>query len=139
MKKFFLTTVLLGCLGLLSSCSSAGEMLAGLRFELAGIERAGANATFRVVNPNMVAYNIDHVDYTVTLDGKVVGTAEVKKPTGVPAQNVALQTAKLVLAPGAVLPAGEANYRIDAVVILRLYDDKTEKAKMGGAGTVVVK
>jgi hypothetical protein len=139
MKRLFLSTLLLGTLALLSGCSSAGDIMAGLRFELASIEREGAKITVRVVNPNMVAYNLDRVTYTVQLDGRVVGTMEVRKPTGVPAQNVALQTGTLVLAPGATLAPGSANYRMDFKVVLRLYDDRTEDAKMSAVGTVVVK
>lgn len=113
--------------------------MAGLRFELTSIEREGAKVTVRVVNPNMVPYNLDRVTYTVQLDGRVIGTMEIRKPTGVPAQNVALQTGTLVLAPGATLSPGQANYRLDLKVVLRLYDDRTEDAKMSAVGTVVVK
>jgi LEA14-like dessication related protein len=127
--------------GLWTGCTSRQEGLVGLQFELAGIERtaAGAQATFRVVNPNMVSYNLDNVTYTVALDGKVVGTAQVKQPTGVPAQQTVALTAALVLAPGAVLPTGEAAYRLDAQVLFRLYDEVTEKLKVASAGRVVVK
>lgn len=139
MKRLLLSTFLLGFLALVSGCSSAGEIMAGLRFELAAVERDGAKVTVRIVNPNMVAYNIDSVAYTLQLDGKVVGTMQVRRPTGVPAQNVALQTGTLTLAPGATLTPGEANYRLDMKVVLRLYDDRTEDTKMSSVGRVVVK
>jgi len=139
MKRLFLSTLLLGALALLSGCGSAGNVMAGLRFELVSVEREGAKVTMRIVNPNMVAYNVDSVAYTIQLDGKVVGTMQVRKPTGVPAQNVALQTGTLTLAPGATLTPGTANYRLDMKIVLRLYDDRTEDAKMSAVGTVVVK
>lgn len=139
MKRLLLSSLLVGILGLLSGCGSAEVIMAGLRFELASIERDSLKATFRVVNPNMVAYNVDRVTYTITLDGRVAGTAEVNQPTGVPAQNVALQTATLKLAPGATLAAGSSAYRLDAKIVLRLYDERTEDTKMSSTGTVVVK
>lgn len=142
MKRLFVSLLAsLALVGLWTGCTSRQEGLVGLQLELAGIERtaAGAQATFRVVNPNMVSYNLDNVTYTVALDGKVVGTAQIKQPTGVPAQQTIMQTAALVLAPGAVLPVGEASYRFDAQVLFRLYDEMTEKKKFSGAGRVVVK
>lgn len=142
MKRFLLSTLaLVSLLGLLTGCGSSQEGLVGLRFELAALERTadGAKATFHVVNPNLVSYNLDNVAYTLALDGKVVGTVAIKQPTGVPAQQTVTQTGSLTLAPGANLAAGEASYRLDAVVLFRLYDEMTEKMKVNAVGRVVVK
>jgi hypothetical protein len=139
MKRLSLSLLFLGLIALFSGCGSGAEMMAGLRFELASLERDGGKVTVRIVNPNMVAYNIDQVSYAIQLDGRAVGTMEVKQATGVPAQNVALHTGTLKLASGATLPSGSANYRLDMKVVLRLYDDRTEDTKMSAVGTVVVK
>lgn len=142
MKTFLLSALWLGLLGLISGCSSGTIATVGLRVEVESIQRdgnGGATATVRIVNPNLVAYNIDQATHRILLDGRLVGTLEAKRPLGIPAQNVGLHTGALTLDKGASLAAGSASYRLESKVVLRLYGERTEDAKLSGSGTVTVK
>lgn len=142
MKNLLFSALWLGLVGLLASCSSGTNATVGLRIELESIQRdssGGATATVRIVNPNLVAYNIDRATHRIYLGDRLVGTLEVKRPLGIPAQNVGLHTGALTLDKGATLAAGSAAYRVDSKVVLRLYGERTEDAKLSGSGTVTVK
>jgi hypothetical protein len=142
MKTFLLSALWLGLVGLLASCSSNTNATVGLRLELESIERdgnGGATATVRIVNPNLVAYNIDRATHRVFLGERLVGTLEVKRPLGIPAQNVGRHTGALTMDKSATLAVGSASYRLESKVVLRLYGERTEDAKLSGSGTVTVK
>lgn len=142
MKNLLLSALLLGLVGLLASCSSSTNATVGLRLELDSIQRdanGGATATVRFVNPNLVAYNIDSATHRIYLGDRFVGTLEVKRPLGIPAQNVGLHTGALTLDKGATIAAGSTSYRIESKIVLRLYGERTEDAKFHGSGTVTVK
>lgn len=142
MKNFLLSALWLGLVGLLASCSSTTNATVGLRVELESIQRdghGGATATVRIVNPNLVAYNIDRATHRIFLGDRLVGTLEAKRPLGIPAQNVGRHSGALALDKGAALAAGSASYRIESKVVLRLYGERTEDAKFSASGTVTVK
>ena len=141
MKRLLLPVLLLGLLALGAGCSSTAP-LAGLSLELVALERTpdgGATATVRVVNPNLVAYNLLRADHRVFLDGRQVGILKYDRPTGVPAQNVAEQQGKLELERGASLAAGTTPYRLESRLTLTLWGDRTEESKLSAIGTVTVR
>jgi hypothetical protein len=140
MKQLLASLCCLGAL-LLAGCSSAPPM-AGLGLELASIERrtdGSAVATVRIVNPNTVAYNVASASHRIFLGDRAVGTLEISKPIGVPAQNVGLHTGPLKLESGAALPAGTVAYRLESRVTMVLWGDRSETNKLSGRGTVEVK
>lgn len=142
MKNFLLSALWLGLVGLLASCSSGTNATVGLRIELESIQRdgnGGAVATVRIVNPNLVAYNIDGATHRIYLGDRFVGTLEAKRPLGIPSQNVGLHSGTLTLDKSATLAPGSTSYRVDSKVVLRLYGERTEDAKLTGSGTVTVK
>lgn len=141
MKRLLLPVLLLGLSMLGAGCSSPAP-LAGLSLELVALERAadgGVAATVRVVNPNLVAYNLARATHRVLLDGRLVGTLRHERPTGVPAQNVALQVGSLALEPGASLSPGPVAYRLESKVVLTLWGDRTEESKLSASGSVIVR
>ena len=141
MKRLLLPVLLLGVLGLGAGCTSPAP-LAGLSLELVALDRTpdgGATATVRVVNPNLVAYNLLRTTHRVFLDGRHVGTLKYDLPTGVPAQNTAEQQGRLELERGAVLSAGTTAYRLESRIVLTLWGDRTEESKLSAIGTVTVR
>lgn len=141
MKRLLLPVLLLGLAALGAGCSSPAP-LAGLSLELVALERAadgGVSATVRIVNPNLVAYNLARATHRIIVDGRLVGTLRYDRPTGVPAQNVAAQEGRLALEPGTSLPSGPAAYRLESKVVLTLWGDRTEESKLSAAGSVTVR
>jgi hypothetical protein len=129
----------IGLLALLVGCSS--PPLTGFTIELQKIEQAADGsliATARLVNPNVVAYNVDSSTHALYLDGKLAGTLSASGAEGVPAQNSVVTTAKFSTAPGFVLKSGTASYRLESVLVMRLYGDSTEKQKLTSTGTVQI-
>ncbi|HET7535188.1 MAG TPA: hypothetical protein VFJ90_01945 [Candidatus Didemnitutus sp.] len=127
-----LITLLAGC---------AALPLTGFTIELAKIERnadGSATATLRIVNPNVVAYNVESSTHTVFLDGKPAGTITVTHAEGVPAQTTVIETGTFTAAPGYTLSAGKASYRMETNLLLLLYGDEKEKQKLSGTGTVEI-
>jgi hypothetical protein len=142
MKRLLLPFLLLGLLVVGAGCSSPGRPMAGLSLELAALERGAdgaVTATVRVVNPNLVAYNLLRTTHRVFLDGRAVGTLKYDQPTGVPAQNVAELRGRLELEPGATVNAGTTAYRLESRLVLTLWGDRTEDAKLSAIGTVTVR
>lgn len=124
---------------LLVGCSS--PPLTGFTIELVKIEQAGDGsllATARLINPNVVAYNVDTSTHSLYLDGKLAGTLTASGAEGVPAQQTVVTTAKFTTAPGFVLTAGRASYRLESTLVMRLYGDSTEKQKLTSSGTVEI-
>lgn len=141
MKHFLLSALWLGLVGLLASCSTS-NVTVGLRLELESVQRTpdgGATATVRIVNPNLVAYNIDSAKHRIFLGERVVGTLEVNRPVGIPAQNIGLHSGRLMLEKGATIEGGSTNYRLESKVVLRLYGERTEDAKFTASGNVTVR
>lgn len=140
MKKFlFAAAVSLGLLGLLTGCGNSARPLAGLVIELAAIESAAdgtTTATVRIVNPNLVAYNIASATHRVFLQDRPIGTLKITAPTGVPSQRGIDQTGTLQLERGAVLPSGNVRYRVESTVVMRLWGDNTKSHKLTGVGTI---
>ena len=140
MRKLVVPLLLaVGLLALLAGCSS--PPLTGFTIELQKIEKASDGtllATARLVNPNVVAYNVDSSTHSLYLDGKLAGTLSTSGAEGVPAQGSVMTTAKFATAPGFVLTAGKASYRLESVLVMRLYGDSTEKQKLTSTGTVEI-
>lgn len=137
-----LTLILSACLGLVWAGCSSAPRFSGVNLELESIERRGdgtVTATVRILNGSVVAYNFSRVRHDIYLDGRQVGTLTVSKPTGVPANNTALQTGTVDLKPGANLAAGPAAYRLKSRVLILLYGERTESVALEGGGKVVVK
>lgn len=140
MNRLLLPLCLLGAL-LLAGCSSS-PALAGLQVELVSVERqadGAAIASVRLVNPTTVAYNVAGATHRLFLDERPLGTLEIKQPVGVPSQNVGLHTGRLALEKGATLPSGPAAYRLESRVVLVLWGDRQETAKLAARGRVTVK
>lgn len=141
MKNALLPLLLLGTLALFAGCSSP-NVGAGLQLELGSIERTadgGATATVRIVNPNMVAYNVATGVHTLSLGNGYTGTLTIRKPVGIPAQSTGLHTGPLVAGKGAALVGGETSYQLESRVELTLWDDQKEDLKQRASGTVTVK
>ena len=149
MKQLITPFLLLGLLAaLITGCSSGQIVTVGLKVELIRIQRAGdgsAQVTWRVNNPNVVAYLLSETRHRIYLNGTLVGTAVDAEPTAFPAQSSVDKTAKLTLAGSAAerglseaVAAGSASYRVDTQVIVRIYGDSIEKGNLSHTGTVPV-
>lgn len=133
--------LLVATLAVSSGCSSPPPM-AGMRLELTAVERTSDGrtvATVLISNPNLVAYNLVRVSHRIQFGSGATGTLDITQPTGVPAQNSAVQTGTLELDRGAALSAGTDTYRMDSRVVLRLYGERTDNTKISSSGQVVVK
>ncbi len=141
---------LLASLGLLlCGCINNGALVvAGLRVELSGIERAAdgtVSVSWRVVNPNIAPYLVAQVSHTIYLNGTLVGTIATNDPLGIPPQESAARSSKLVPAgPAAdqILAAavvhGTATYRVDSKLVIQIYGDDHEKGELSNSGSVTV-
>ena len=142
MKKLLFAAVLsLGLVSLLAGCGNSARPLAGLALELTSVEQTAdgaVNVTVRVVNPNMVAYNIASATHRVYLQDRLVGTMKINSPTGVPAQMGIDQTGPLQLERGAQLPNGSVRYRLDSMLVMRLWGDNTKTHKLSAVGTIAI-
>lgn len=138
MKNTFLALcAAIACLFTLAACSTTTPVSLGI--ELAGIDRSTGRATLRLLNPGVVAYNVASSKHRVFIDGKAVGTVEVKAPEGVPAQRNVEQTGIFVPEKGASIASGQSSYRLESVLTLTLYGENTQQTKISGSGTVIVK
>jgi LEA14-like dessication related protein len=149
MKKLFLPLLVSLFAFLLSSCASHIEAsTAGLRAELVKLERAAngdVQVTWRVRNPNVVAYVLTKSALKISLDGVPVGTVEAEKRFGIPSMNQVDQTGVLT-APGPsasqaisqAIARGSANYTLNAGLWLLVVDDDIEKFSLTASGTVPV-
>jgi hypothetical protein len=149
--KHLLTPLLLLALTLggLSGCSSMTETIAsGLRIEVTQVQRdSGGNVlvSWRVQNPNVVAYLFTKSSHKLSLDGTVVGTFEDTVRLGLPAFNHADRTATLVATGAAAaqvieqaLARNSAGYRIDSTLWVLIVDEQIERIPLNGTGTVPV-
>lgn len=131
-----------------AGCGGPNTTTVGLNVELGGVSRSGdgkVEATWRVVNPNIVPYLVAQATHRVYLDGVLVGTVSSKDALAVPARSKAEQNSPLLLAGPAAeravtaaAAAGSAAYRMESTIIVRLYGDSTDKTELRGAGTVKV-
>ncbi len=149
MKKLFLLLLagLLVC-GF-CACASTTEIIAGdLKVELTRIERTGDGAvhmTWRVDNPNIVAYVLAKTSHKLTLNGTLAGTFTDDSHLGVPPQSQMERTGTLIPASPSVkalidqaMSQGSAAYQMESVVMLLIFDDKFEKIRLTAKGTVPV-
>lgn len=133
---------------LATGCSSSNSITVGLGVELTGLTRGADGATqvtWRVVNPNVVAYLVAQASHKVYLDGVLVGTTADRDPLAVPAHNSATRTSALVTAGpaadrvlAAAAAAGSAAYRLESSILIRLYGESTDKTTLTAAGKVPV-
>jgi hypothetical protein len=137
-----LLTPLLAVFGLLFLLTGCGSPpLTGFTVELLKIERTGdgpAIATLRVINPNVVSYNVESSTNTIFLNGKPAGSIKVTRPEGIPAQTTITVTGTFTTLPGYTLTSGPAAYRLEATLILLLYGDSKETQKLASSGTVEI-
>jgi hypothetical protein len=149
MKKLLTPLILTVLCGLLSpGCRSTAGITAGLKIDLTGIDRTGdgaAQVSWRVVNPNVVPYLLARSTHRIYLDGVLVGTVTDEDAVAVPAQSRVERRHALVLAGpaaeralAAAATTGRAAYRVDSVILIRLYGDETDKSTLASAGTVTV-
>lgn len=147
MKKFLAPFFLLSLFAAFAAgCGSTGNIMAGLKVELIGIDHttgAGAQVSWRVVNPNVVPYLVAKATHRVYLDGVLVGTINDDETVAVPAQSNldrrhALQAAGPAAerALAAATAAGSAAYRVESSLLIRLYGDTTEKTSLTSSGQV---
>jgi hypothetical protein len=140
MRKLFAPLLAaVGVLVLLTGCGSVP--LTGFTVELLKIEQAAdgsATVTMRLVNPNVVSYNVESSTNTVFLNGKPAGTIKVVRPEGIAPQSSITVTGTFTTIQGYTLVSGPASYRLEATLVILLYGDSKEKQKLSGAGTVEV-
>lgn len=120
-----------------TACSS--QVPVGLGVELVSLDASAGKATVRFLNPSVVAYNVEQSSHRVFLDGKFVGTIELKAPLGIPQERNLEQSGAFVAGKGASVVAGSASYRLESILTLVLYGDNLQTSKLSGSGTVVVK
>jgi LEA14-like dessication related protein len=149
MKKLLTPFLLLSLLAaFFAGCGGPNTTMVGLQVELTGIDRAGEGNTsvsWRVVNPNIVAYLVAQANHRVYLDGVLVGTINDRDALAVPAQSKPTRTSMLEIAGpaaeralAAAVAAGSAAYRLESVVTIRLYGESTDKSDLRTSGTVPV-
>jgi len=151
MKKLPLPLRLLaGCVLFLAGCSGfdRGVASVGLSVELTGIERAAdgtVTVAWDLINPNISPYLLDRVSNKVYLNGTLVGTTLDTARMAIPAQQTTSKVSRLTTAgPAAELliaaaaAKGNAAYRVDTQLLLRLYDEITDKGALTHSGSVPV-
>jgi hypothetical protein len=150
MKNFPYPAFLLALLAaFFASCTNTSRLVStGLGVELTGIERAGDGAvaaSWRVDNPNIVAYLLSRVSHKVYLNGTYLGTIVDEEPLAVPASTNSGRTSRLTGGDAAAsrvlaeaIARGSANYRMDTQLVVRIYDETVEKASLASSGTVPV-
>lgn len=149
--KHLLTPLLLlvFTIGGLTGCSSLTKTIAsGLRIELTQVQRdSGGNVqvSWRVHNPNVVAYLFTKSSHKLTLDGAAVGTFEETVRFGVPAFNNEERSATLVTTGtpanqtiDQALARGSAAYGLDSTLWVLIVDEQVERITLKGSGTVSV-
>jgi hypothetical protein len=150
MKRFLTPVFLLALLAALPvGCSNPAKLIAvGLKIEVTGIERAADGsiaATWQVDNSNVVSYLVSHASHKIYLNGTYLGTVKEEEPMAIPASAKAGRTSKLkdgdpsaarVVAEAAA--SGSGSYRIESVIIFRIYDDNVQRSELSGSGTAHV-
>jgi len=150
MKRLLAPVFLLSLFAAITiGCTNSSRVIStGLRVELSAIERAAdgsVSVSWHIANSNIVAYLLSRTTHKIYLNGVFMGTIVDQEPIGVPANTNTGRTARLTggdakaastLAEAAA--HGSANYRVDTHIIIRIYDETTEKADIGGSGTVPV-
>jgi len=150
MKKFLTPVFLLALLAaIMTGCNNNSRLIAtGLRVELAGLERTGENTvsvSWHVANPNVVSYLLSHTSHKIYLNSVLLGNLVDPEPLGVPANANADRISKLTVGDATAARAladavthGSATYRVDSQLIIRVYDETTEKSDLTNSGTVPV-
>jgi hypothetical protein len=129
--------VLTALASFLTGCSTPNRA-AGLYFELGSITRDAQGepvATVRIVNPNVIAYNVARTSHRVFLQDRLVGIVDLEGQ-GVPQQSVLEQSGKIKLERGAMLPSGSVPYRLDSLVTVRVRAEQTERLSFRNSGVV---
>lgn len=133
-----------------ASCHAGdSEIIArGLQIELVQVERAAdgtVQVTWRMKNPNVVPYLVDHAAHKITLGGTLLGTVNDTARLGLPPQSQAERTNPLTPAgPDAagrvaqLAGQGTATYQVDSTVFLLIVDDDIIKSVLTGTGSVPV-
>ena len=141
MKKFFLPfLLLLGVSILLNACSSRVDQIS-LQVNVIKLEhKADGNflATLQFSNPNVGSVNVEKSTHQLFLNGKPAGVLEITEPIGLPAQQSVTTTATFRLTG---LPAdfsGAVSYQLVSSMLLRVFDDTTERCKSSSSGTVTM-
>ncbi len=150
MPKFLTPLFLAAVLAALAGCGSStnSTTTAGLKLELTGLARAADGSTrvaWRVVNPNVVSYLLAEASHRVYLDGVLIGTVNDREPVAILAQaHVDLTSPLTVAGPAAertltaAATTGSGAYRLESVILFRIYGDTTEKTNLSAAGQVPV-
>jgi LEA14-like dessication related protein len=147
MKKLS-ALLLLALVALAAGCKNyVIPTTAGLHVDLVSLQQAGAEvrATWRVRNPNVVAYVLTQSSHRITLDGVQIGTVTDKDRIGVPSQNEVERSGVLVPASPAAREAinqaitkGSGAYALESTLWMLVLDDKTEKFTRPSSGTIPV-
>ncbi len=149
MKNWLTPLWLIAALFVLSSCTNTSEIITtGLKVELTKVARSidgTIHVTWKVRNPNVVSYLVDHSTHKVILDGTQVGTFTDDVRLGVPVQSEAEHTNVLVPSNAQaaehvaqLVAKGSASYQLNSFIVLLLYDDETSKSTLVGSGSVPV-
>ncbi len=149
MKKLLAPFFLLLAALWLGGCTNIAEVsTSGLQADLVRLQRTAngeVRVTWRVRNPNIVAYVLTKTSFRLSLDGAPVGVVTDATRIGVPSMNQVEQTA--VLTPNGPAAAdiisraiakGSANYTFEATLWMLVVDDKSEKFSLTASGTVPV-
>ncbi|MFZ5494317.1 MAG: hypothetical protein ACOZE5_03140 [Verrucomicrobiota bacterium] len=132
---------------LLGACTSNVKITtAGLQVDLVRLQRTGGGdlqVTWRLRNPNIVAYVFTRSVHTLKLNGTGVGEFTDSTRVGVPSLNQLERTAILTPASPAAraavdqaLAQGSAAYEMDSSLWLLMMEEKTEKLRFTSRGTV---
>jgi hypothetical protein len=147
MKKLLAPFFLLLASLWLGGCSNIARIsTSGLQADLVSLQRTGTGevrVTWRVRNPNIVAYVLTKSAFRISLDGAPVGVVTDNTRVGVPTMNMVEQTAVLVPnGPAATeiinraLAKGSADYSFQATLWMLVVDDKSEKFTLVGSGKI---
>lgn len=131
-----------------AGCFGPTTAMVGLNVELAAVSRSGdgkVEATWRVLNPNIVPYLVARAEHRIYLDNVLIGTVNDRGALAVPSQSKGERVSAVTLAGpaaeqavAAAVTAGSASYRLESEVTIRLYGDQTDKTDLRAAGTVPV-
>ncbi len=149
MKKLLAPLLLVLAVLLAGGCANVAEISTkGLHADLVRVQKAPngeVRVTWRVSNPNIVAYVLTKSALKVSIDGAPVGVANDPKRFGVPSMNQIEQTTVLVPnGPAATeiidraLAKGSANYALEATIWMLVVDEKSEKFVLTTNGSVPV-
>ncbi len=148
MKKWLTPLFVLVAL-FIAGCQNTGDIMSvGLSVDATKIERTADGTfevTWRLKNPNVATYLMDHSTHKLFIDGTLVGTINQEGRIAIPRDSFAEHTDKLILGPSPaaaklaqVLAQGSANYRLETLAWMLVVDEQIEKSILTGAGTVPV-